>query len=66
MVPSWRVRGGHSSAVPDRVGDTARPIVATSYDHQSRTNTVTLEAGPLFRLDGLVQRLAVMVGAVNQ
>jgi hypothetical protein len=65
-VPSWRVRAGDSIIVTDRVGDTARPIVATSYDHQSRTNTVTLEAGPLFRLDGLVQRLAVMVGAVNQ
>jgi hypothetical protein len=65
-VPCWRVRAGDSVVVTDRIGDTARPIVSTSYDHTTRTNTVTLEAGPLFRLDGLVQRLAVSVGVVNQ
>ena len=66
LVPSWRIRAGDYIQLTDLPDSPPYPIVSTAYDHNTRTNTVTLQANPLFRLDSLVQRLAVSVGVINQ
>ena len=64
-VPCWRMRAGDYIRLVDRTGDIPRKIVSTSYNHQSRTVTCTLQAGPLFRVEGLLQRLGVQAGILS-
>lgn len=64
-VPCWRMRAGDYIRLVDRNGDVARKIVSTSYSHQTRTVTCTLQAGPLFHLDSLMQRIGVEVGVLG-
>lgn len=64
-VPCWRVRAGDFVRLVDRTGDVARKVVSTQYDHQTRTNTLTMQSGPLFRAEGLLARLAVQAGVLG-
>jgi len=64
-VPCWRVRAGDHVQIMDRVGDLPRKIVATSYDHSSRSVTCTTQAGPLFRIEGLLARFGVEIGILG-
>jgi hypothetical protein len=64
-VPCWRVRAGDHVQIMDRVGDTPRKIVSTSYDHASRSVTCTMQSGPLFRIEGLLARLGVEIGILG-
>jgi hypothetical protein len=59
------VRAGDYIRISDRAGDAPRKIVTTSYDHSSRTLTATVGQGPLYRLDGLLQRVAVRQGTLG-
>jgi hypothetical protein len=64
MVPVWRIRAGDTVKLTDRPGDPARRIVETSYSHSTRTVVLTLDS-TAHKLDALIERLAVVTGALT-
>lgn len=42
LRPAWAIRAGDFVRIEDHPADVPRKIIATSYDHQSRTNTLTV------------------------
>lgn len=59
--PVWKVRAGDYVRVTDHSADVARRIVETDYDHDSRTNTLSLDnsrAG----LDAILEQVAAILG----
>ena len=63
LYPAWRVRSGDYIIVEDDPRDpTPRKIINTNYTHSSRAMSCDLEH-PVFRLDAMIARNAVVTGA---
>jgi len=62
--PVWKVRAGDTISITDHPNDRPRMISETSYDHDSKTLTISLEA-PAKRLDAVVDRIATALKANN-
>jgi hypothetical protein len=58
LRPAWQVRAGDTFTPIDAAEPTERRIIATQYDDDSRTNTITLDAPP-DAIDDLLAQLGV-------
>ena len=62
-MPAWAVRGGDTITVED-ADNVERRIIESSYDHDTRTNALSLDT-TAHRVDALMERMGVaLVGAV--
>lgn len=59
-VPAWMVRAGDWVRVSDHPADQPRRIIETSYDHDQRAITCTLD-NTAFTIESLMQRIGVAV-----
>ena len=62
--PAWRIRSGDTVVVDDASDTSAHYILGTSYDHDSLTNTLTIDAPP-DTSSWLLQRLNLAVSALG-
>jgi hypothetical protein len=62
--PVWAVRAGDYIRLADRPNDAIRRIIETSYDHDQRRLTASLD-NTVFRLDALLERIGIgLVGVL--
>jgi hypothetical protein len=59
--PVWKIRAGDRIRFDD---GKERRIIATNYDHEARTNTLTLDSTP-HRVDALMEKMQVELVAVG-
>lgn len=60
LFPSWAVRAGDTIRFTDASDPSDRRVIRTDYDHDSRTNSIDLDAPPE-GLDALLERLQVSI-----
>lgn len=60
--PVWRVRAGDTIAITNHQNDSPRLIHSASYDHDSHTVTIAVDAPPAV-LDGVVDRIGTSLTA---
>lgn len=60
VQPVWMVRAGDWIRVSDHAADQPRRIIETSYDHDQRTVTCTLD-NTAFTIESLMQRIGVAI-----
>jgi len=64
MRPVWAVRAGDYIRIADRPNDPVRRIIETSYDHDSRRMTASLD-NTVFKLESIMERMGVaLVGVI--
>lgn len=56
--PVWAIRAGDYITLADRPNDPARRIISTSYSHDSRSNSLSLEQTS-YKLDAILERIGV-------
>lgn len=62
--PAWAIKAGDHVAITDHPVSEPRRIIETDYDHDTRTNTLTVDNSSQ-RLDALLERMGVaLVGVV--
>ena len=62
--PCWMMRAGDTVVFDDTNDQTPRYILATAYDHDTLTNTLTLDAPPN-KLDWILARLGLVISALS-
>lgn len=62
--PVWEVRAGDTITIADRQGDAPRRVIETSYDHDSRKLTGSMD-NTVFKLDAIMERMGIqLVGVI--
>jgi hypothetical protein len=56
----WRVRAGDTVAITDHPNDRPRLVTETTWDHDSKTLTISVE-GPAHRLDAVLDRITTIL-----